>query len=87
MELTDDAKTIDLHVEATSRLVEALAAAESRMQRRINLLSEVVFEVDQAHLIGAIGDGHVVAGRSGATGEQEWQRGQCGHADAGIMVQ
>ena len=51
MELTDDAKAIDLHVEATSRLVEALAAAESRMQRRINLLSEVVFEVDLAGTI------------------------------------
>lgn len=56
MELTDDAKTIDLHVEATSRLVEALAAAESRMQRRINLLSEVVFEVDQAGTIVYLND-------------------------------
>lgn len=51
MELINDAKAIDLHVEATSRLVEALAAAESRMQRRINLLSEVVFEVDFAGTI------------------------------------
>ena len=46
-----------------------------------------VLEVNQAHLVGAIGDGHVVAGRSGATGEQERQHGQRGHAEAGITVQ
>jgi len=34
----------DLHVEATYRLTEALVAAEERMRRRIELLSEVVFE-------------------------------------------
>ena len=36
----------DLHVEATYRLTEALAASESQMLRRVQLLSEVVFEID-----------------------------------------
>jgi len=36
----------DLHVEATYRLTEALVEAENRMRRRIELLSEVVFETD-----------------------------------------
>jgi two-component system, sensor histidine kinase and response regulator len=35
----------DLHVEATQRLVEALVESETRMRERIELLSEVVFEV------------------------------------------
>ncbi len=56
MELTDDDSDIDLHVEATSRLVEALVAAEGRMQRRINLLSEVVFEVDASGTIVYLND-------------------------------
>ncbi len=38
----------DLHVEATYRLTEALAQAENRMRRRIELLSEVIFETDAA---------------------------------------
>jgi PAS domain-containing protein len=37
----------DLHVEATYRLTEALAEAENRMRRRIELLQEVVFETNQ----------------------------------------
>lgn len=42
----------DLHVEATYRLTEALVLSEQRMRRRIDLLSEVVFETDhQGHLI------------------------------------
>ena len=36
----------DLHVEATYRLTEALVEAERLMPRRIDLLSEVVFETD-----------------------------------------
>jgi len=36
----------DLHVEATYRLTEALVQAENRMRRRIELLSEVIFETD-----------------------------------------
>jgi len=38
--------TTDLHVQATYRLTEALVASENRMRRRIDLLSEVVFETD-----------------------------------------
>ncbi len=40
----DPSLATDLHVEATYRLTEALVAAEERMRRRIELLSEVVFE-------------------------------------------
>jgi PAS domain S-box-containing protein len=36
----------DLHVEATYRLTEALVAAENRMRRRVEMLSEAVFESD-----------------------------------------
>ena len=36
----------DLHVEATYRLTEALVESENRMRRRVELLSEVVFETD-----------------------------------------
>lgn len=43
---TDAVDPTDLHVEATYRLTEALAASESQMQRRVQLLSEVVFETD-----------------------------------------
>jgi PAS domain S-box-containing protein len=43
----DDSQiAVDLHVQATYRLTEALFDAEERMRRRINLLSEVVFETD-----------------------------------------
>ena len=35
----------DLHVAATSKLVEALVQSESKMRRRLDLLSEVVFEI------------------------------------------
>ena len=38
----------DLQVQATNRLMEALFESEARMRRRINLLSEVVFELDLA---------------------------------------
>jgi len=38
----------DLHVEATNRLIEALVDAEKRMRRRIELLSDAVFETDAA---------------------------------------
>ena len=37
----------DLHVRATYRLTEALVASENRMRRRIELLSEIVFETDR----------------------------------------
>ena len=36
----------DLHVEATSRLMEALVESENRMRRRVELLSDAVFETD-----------------------------------------
>lgn len=36
----------DLHVLATYRLTEALVQSESRMRRRIELLSEIIFETD-----------------------------------------
>ena len=36
----------DLHVEATYRLTEALVASEKRMRRRVEMLSEAVFETD-----------------------------------------
>lgn len=42
----------DLHVEATQRLTEALVESEHRMRRRVEVLSEVVFETD--------GDGQLV---------------------------
>ena len=65
MEPTDNENAIDLHVEATSRLVEALVASESRMQRRIKLLSEVVFEIDLAGTIVYLNDAWL--GLSGQT--------------------
>ena len=42
-ELTTTLAT-DLHVEATYRLTEALVESENRMRRRIDILTEVVFE-------------------------------------------
>jgi PAS domain S-box-containing protein len=39
--------TTDLHVEATYRLTEALVASENRLRRRLELLSEIVFETDR----------------------------------------
>jgi PAS domain S-box-containing protein len=41
----------DLHVEATYRLTEALVQAENRMRRRIELLSEIIFETDSGGLL------------------------------------
>ena len=43
---SDGALKHDLHVEATYRLTEALAAAENRIRRRVELLAEVVFETN-----------------------------------------
>ena len=37
----------DIHVQATYLLTEALVASEKKMRRRIELLSEVVFELDR----------------------------------------
>ena len=48
----DGSLRTDLQVQATNRLIEALFESEARMRRRINLLSEVVFELDQT--------GHIV---------------------------
>jgi len=47
---THDESTLatDLHVEATYRLTEALVQAGAQMRRRVELLSEVVFETDAA---------------------------------------
>ena len=42
----DGSLNTDLQVQATTRLIEALYESEARMCRRINLLSEVVFELD-----------------------------------------
>ncbi|MBP8019385.1 MAG: PAS domain-containing protein, partial [Hylemonella sp.] len=36
----------DLQVAATHQLLEALVESEGRMRRRLELLSEVVFELD-----------------------------------------
>jgi len=36
----------DLHLKATYRLTEALVAAERRMRRRVEMMSEVLFETD-----------------------------------------
>ena len=38
----------DLHVEATSRLMEALVESENRMRRRVELLADAVIETDAA---------------------------------------
>jgi len=44
----DSLLTTDLHVEATYRLTEALVESEARMRRRVELLTEIVFETDAA---------------------------------------
>ena len=44
----DPIPATDLHVEATYRLTEALVASENRMRRRVDLLSEVVFETGRS---------------------------------------
>ena len=44
----DPLLTTDLHVEATYRLTEALVESEARMRRRVELLTEIVFETDAA---------------------------------------
>jgi len=41
----------DLHVQATYRLTEALVESENRMRRRLELLTEVVFEADAQGLL------------------------------------
>ena len=41
----------DLHIQATYRLTEALVESENRMRRRIELLSEIVFETDSAGVL------------------------------------
>ena len=42
-----DSERLDLQVQATNRLIEALAASEQTMRRRIELISDVVFELDR----------------------------------------
>lgn len=42
----DQLLATDLHVEATSRLMEALAESENRMRRRVELLADAVIETD-----------------------------------------
>jgi PAS domain S-box-containing protein len=42
----DPVLATDLHVQATYRLTEALVQAENRTRRRIELLSEIIFETD-----------------------------------------
>ena len=46
----------DLHVEATHRLTEALIESENRMRRRIQILSEIVFETDASGRLVFIND-------------------------------
>ncbi|NDE42284.1 MAG: PAS domain S-box protein, partial [Betaproteobacteria bacterium] len=46
----------DLQVQATNRLMEALFESEARMRRRINRLSEVVFELDLAGQVVFLND-------------------------------
>jgi PAS domain S-box-containing protein len=48
-EVADESLSRDLHVQATYRLTEALVASENRMRRRVELLSDVVFETDADH--------------------------------------
>jgi len=43
---TDKRLLGDLHVEATSRLMEALVESENRMRRRVELLADAVMETD-----------------------------------------
>jgi PAS domain S-box-containing protein len=51
-ELTDPATlATDLHVEATSRLMEALIESENRMRRRVEMLADAVLETDAGGLI------------------------------------
>lgn len=46
-DLTDSATlATDLHVEATSRLMEALIESENRMRRRVEMLADAVLETD-----------------------------------------
>ena len=44
--LEDGQVANDLHVQATYLLTEALVASEKKMRRRVELLSEAVFETD-----------------------------------------
>ena len=41
----------DLHVEATSRLMEALVESENRMRRRLELLADAVIETDEDGMV------------------------------------
>ena len=41
----------DLHVEVTSRLLEALSESENKLRRRVEFLSQVVFELDDAGML------------------------------------
>ena len=42
--VADQLLATDLHVEATSRLMEALVESENRMRRRLELLADAVVE-------------------------------------------
>jgi len=44
--LSAESRQPDIDVEATSRLIEAFADAETRLRRRVEFLSQVVFELD-----------------------------------------
>jgi PAS domain S-box-containing protein len=52
----DGSLATDLHVQATYRLTEALVAAENRARRRVELLSEIVFETDDAGVLVFLND-------------------------------
>ncbi len=69
----DAAVARDVQVEATQRLMEALVEAENRMARRVQILSEVVFELDPHHRLVFLNNawchvtGFPVAGSLGRT--------------------
>ena len=42
-----DSERLDLQVQATNRLIEALVASEQTMRQRIDLIGEVIFELDR----------------------------------------
>lgn len=52
----------DLHVAATAKLVEALVQSENRMRLRLDLLTEVVFEVNQSFEITFLNRAWVAVG-------------------------
>lgn len=63
----------DLHVAATAKLVEALVQSENKMRLRLDLLSEVVFEIDADRQITFVNKAWLAVGGS----KLESVRGRC----------